>query len=186
MRAAASLFVLLVIVQRLGELFWSKRNARRLAARGFEPAADPVFGWMVLAHAILIAGCLAEPWLADRDPLPWLALPALALFLLAQGLRIWALRALGEHWNVRIFASARAGPVTTGPYRWIRHPNYLAVMVEAATLPLITSAWLTWVVVQLVHTPVLLRRVRDEERVLLADDGYRAALGDKPRFLPWG
>lgn len=184
MRLAATLFVALVVLQRLAELAWSKRNTRRLAARGLEPAPDPVYPWMVFAHAGLLAGCLLEPWLLDRDPLPAVALPAALLFLAAQALRVWALASLGEHWNVRIFASAPAGAVAAGPYRYIRHPNYLAVLVEVATLPLVTSAWFTWLAVQLVHTPVLVRRIRDEERVLFADAGYRDAMGAKPRFLP--
>jgi methyltransferase len=189
MRAA---FVLLVALQRLAELAWSRRNRRRLERAGAVAAADPVSPAMVAVHAALLLGCLFEPLLAHRPFVPAIGLPALAVFLLAQALRVWALRTLGPHWNVRIYTQPtqdapgeRApGFVDAGPYRLVRHPNYLAVTLEVAALPLFTSAWLTFVLAQPLHALVLARRIADEERALTAVPGYTRAMATRPRLIP--
>jgi methyltransferase len=184
-RTLNALLIALVVLQRLAELALSRRNTRRLAAQGVRPAADPVFAWMVFAHVLLLVGCLLEPWLADRPFLPALGYPALAVFLTAQALRLWVVRTLGAHWNVRILRSGERGIVSAGPYRWVRHPNYAVVLLETLSLPLVHTAWVTWLVVLAVHTPVLARRIRDEERVLAADPLWRSEMAHKPRFVPW-
>lgn len=184
MRTAALVLVGLVALQRLVEMVWSRRNQRLLRAAGARPAPDPVFPAMVLAHVSLLAGCALEPALLERSFVPWIGAPALVLFALAQALRLWVLVSLGSLWNVRIFDGASAGVVARGPYRWIRHPNYLAVVLEFATLPLVCSAWITLALANAIHVPVLARRIRDEERVLLANPEYRATMGTKPRLVP--
>ena len=189
MRAA---FVLLVAVQRLAELAWSRRNRRRLERAGAVAAPDPVYPAMVAVHAALLLGCLLEPLLLERPFVPALGLPALAVFLLAQALRVWALRTLGPHWNVRLYTpapddapdEAAPGFVDAGPYRLVRHPNYLAVTLEVAALPLFTSAWLTFVLAQPLHALVLARRIADEERALAAVPGYTHAMAARPRLVP--
>ena len=106
------------------------------------------------------------------------------LFLGANALRWWVIRTLGAHWNVQVMDSARLGVVTTGPYRWVRHPNYTAVFVEMLALPLIHTAWITALAGGAAHAWVLRGRVAAEERVLLADPLYRAEMSAKPRFVP--
>jgi len=196
--AARWAFVGLVALQRAVELRWSRRNRARLAAAGAVAAPDPIYPAMVAVHAALLLGSALEPWLLARPAVPALAAPALVLFLLAQALRLWALASLGTHWNVRILslparseapptAPAATGPVgfvARGPYRFVRHPNYLAVLVEVATLPLITSAWISGAVLLPAHAAVLRRRIRDEERALAAVPGYSQSMGHKPRFVP--
>ncbi|HEY5447089.1 MAG TPA: isoprenylcysteine carboxylmethyltransferase family protein, partial [Polyangia bacterium] len=87
--------------------------------------------------------------------------------------------------QVRVVASTPAlGVVTGGPYRLIRHPNYVAVFVELAALPLVHGAWLTAAAGALLHAAILRRRIGLEESVLMADESYRRAFADKPRFLP--
>src|SRR5204863_108279 len=76
------------------------------------------------------------------------------------------------------------GVVTGGPYRWIRHPNYVAVFVELLALPLVHGAWLTALAGAALHVPVLRRRLALEESVLAADPVYRDLMGRKPRFVP--
>lgn len=184
MLVANSLLCAFVALQRGFELLLSRRNRRRLRDLGVGAGHDPAYPAMVLVHVLLIAGSALEPWLCERPFLPAVGYPALVVFLLAQAGRVWIVRTLGEHWNVRILASAPRGIVIDGPYRWIRHPNYLVVLIEAATLPLVHSAWVTWCVVQALHVPVLARRIRDEERVLNSDPEWTASMGPKPRFLP--
>ena len=179
-----AILVTLIVMQRLGELRVSKQNRRRLSASGAAVIADPVFPWMVFAHVLLIGGSLLEPWLLQRTFLPVVGWTALGCLVVAQVVRFWTLRTLGRHWNVRIMASAGQGVVASGPYRFVRHPNYAIVIVEALCLPLFHGAYLTLAVVQLLQAPVLAARIKSEERYLLSVDDYRRRMGDKPRLVP--
>lgn len=171
-------------VGRLLELRLSKRNQRRLAAQGVARLAEPHFRWMVLVHVGVLVSAALEAALLHRRFIPGLALAMGLLFVLANGLRWWVIRTLSEHWNVGVMASARLGVVTRGPFRWVRHPNYLAVFIELLALPLIYTAWITALVGGVAHVWVLRRRLAVEEAVLAANPGYQAAMGAKPRFLP--
>ena len=99
-------------------------------------------------------------------------------------MRWWVIRTLGEHWNVQVVDSTRLGVVSSGPFRFVRHPNYAAVFAEMIALPLIHTAWITAVAGALAHAVVLRQRLSTEERVLAANPDYRAAMAGKPRFLP--
>jgi methyltransferase len=173
-----------VAALRLVELRISKRNQQRLVARGVTKARDPRFPAMVALHTAVLAGAAAEVVFLRRPFYLVLALPMATLFLAANALRWWVIHTLGTHWNVQVMDSARLGVITSGPYRWMRHPNYSAVFIEMLTLPLIHTAWMTAVIGTTLHTWVLRGRIAAEERVLLADPAYRAAMGSKPRFLP--
>jgi methyltransferase len=94
------------------------------------------------------------------------------------------IRTLGDHWNVQVMDSTRLGVVTSGPFRFVRHPNYAAVFAEMLSLPLIHMAWITALAGSLAHIGVLSQRLSTEERVLFANPDYRAAMAGKPRFLP--
>jgi methyltransferase len=172
---------------RVIELQISQRRRRALAARGARPVDEPHFGAMVLLHTGILLGALAEAWLTRRPLRPALAVPALVLVIGANALRWWVIATLGPHWNVRIMESLSLGVVTGGPFRFVRHPNYLAVFVELAALPLVHTAYVTALAGAALHVWVLWHRITTEEVVLLADPAYRAAMGRKPRFIPhWG
>jgi len=173
-----------VAVLRLLELGISRRNQRRLVAQGARRAADPRFPAMVALHTAVLAGAAAEVVLLRRPLIPLLAAPMTALFLAANGLRWWVIRTLGTHWNVQVMDSASLGVISSGPYRWVRHPNYSAVFVEMFSLPLIHTAWITAALGSALHAWVLRGRIAAEERVLLAEPAYRVAMASKPRFLP--
>jgi methyltransferase len=98
--------------------------------------------------------------------------------------RWWVIRTLGEHWNVQVMDSTRLGVITSGPFHYVRHPNYAAVFVEMIALPLIHMAWITALAGAVAHAIVLSFRLSAEERVLFADSQYAAAMRTKPRFLP--
>ena len=187
MELSRALYVGLIAVAaalRLVELRISKRNQRRLAAQGAKRAADPRFAAMVALHTTVLAGAAAEVVFLGRPFYPLLAAPMAVLFLAANAVRWWVIRTLGTHWNVQVMDSAGLGVITGGPYRWVRHPNYSAVFVEMLALPLIHTAWLTATIGTALHAWVLAGRIAAEERVLLADPAYRAAMSAKPRFLP--
>ena len=169
---------------RLVELGIARRHRRNLARRNIGHPLDPRYPWMVALHAgVLGAAALEVLWL-HRPLLPMLAVPAIVLFLLATALRWWAIGSLGAHWNVRVMDSAPLGVVVTGPFRWVRHPNYLGVFVEMAALPLIHTAWITAILAVAGNIWVLRDRLRIEEAMLESHPQYRAAMSGKARFLP--
>ncbi len=169
---------------RLIELRVSARNRRRLLARGVAKVPESGFPLMVAFHVAVPVAAAFEVVLLRRPFLPALAVPMGILLLLAHGLRWWVIRTLADHWNVGVMASSALGVVSSGPYRFARHPNYAAVFVEMTALPLIHTAWLTALVSAPVHAFLIRRRLAIEEAVLLADPRYRATMSAKPRFLP--
>jgi len=169
---------------RLVELRISKRHQKEMATRGAAKVDEPKFRWMVLLHTAVLLGAALEVVLLRRPFIVWLAVPMFAVFLATNAVRWWVIRSLGEHWNVQVVDSTRLGVVTSGPFRYVRHPNYAAVFAEMLALPLIHSAWITAVVGAIAHIGVLAQRLSTEERVLFANPDYRAAMTSKPRFLP--
>jgi methyltransferase len=172
-------------VWRLGEMRLSRAHQRALAARGLGRARDPVFPFMVALHTGVLVGAAIEVLAAPRPFSTPLVVGALAVFAAANLLRLWVIRTMAAHWNVNIVGSLALGVVTSGPFRWVRHPNYVAVFAELLALPLVGGAYITAVVGAALHVLVLARRIADEERVLMADATYQRVMGGKPRFFPW-
>jgi methyltransferase len=181
---AFTVLVLLVGGLRLFELRISKRRQRALRAKGVAQVREPFFAVMVALHTALLVAALAEAWLVPRAPIAVVSPLALVVLLGANALRIWVIATLGPHWNVQIMDSAPLGVVADGPFRWIRHPNYLAVFLELLALPLVHGAWVTALLGSACHVWVLAQRIRAEEAALLAHPDYQRVMGDKPRFLP--
>ena len=176
--------LLVVALLRIYELQISRRHQREMVARGASRVIDPVFRPMVALHTGVLLGAALEVVLLRRPFYPVLAAICFAIFLAANVVRWWVIRTLGEHWNVEVMNSTGMGVITTGPFRYVRHPNYAAVFVEMLVLPLIHGAWITASVGSAAHILVLLRRINTEERVLFSDARYREAMYGKPRFLP--
>jgi len=171
-------------VGRLLEMRLSRRHQRALAARGARREPEPGFAAMVALHTGVLVAAAVEVVALRRPFVPALGVPALVVFALANALRWWVIATLGPHWNVQVVGSLSLGVVTAGPYRFVRHPNYVAVFVELLALPLVHGAWLTALVGAALHVGVLRRRLALEEAVLAADATYRAAMAHKPRFVP--
>ncbi|MEV8096995.1 isoprenylcysteine carboxyl methyltransferase family protein [Kitasatospora sp. NPDC085879] len=161
-----SLLVLLVAAERLVELVVARRNATWSLARGGTEYGRGHYPPMVLLHKALLVGCLLEPALLDRPFVPALGIPMLLLVVAAQALRWWCIASLGPRWNTRVIVVPGLPLVTRGPYRWLRHPNYLAVVVEGAALPLVHSAWLTACAFTALNLWLLGVRIRCEEAAL--------------------
>lgn len=136
---------------------------------------------MVAAHAGLVTLPLLEVWghPRRRPRARWLAVLAAAT-----ALRVWSIRTLGEAWNARAAVPANIEPVTAGPYRYVRHPNYLAVALEFAAVPLVAGAWKSAVALSLLDAAVLADRIGAEERLLDESQAYRQAFAGKARFIP--
>ena len=173
-----------VALLRIYELQISRRHQREMVARGASKVTDPVFRPMVVLHTGILLGAALEVVFLHRPFYLVMAAICFAIFLAANVVRWWVIRTLGEHWNVQVMDSTGMGVITTGPFRYVRHPNYAAVFVEMLVLPLIHCAWITAGVGSAAHIFVLSRRINTEERVLFSDAHYREAMYGKPRFLP--
>ena len=176
--------LLVVALLRVYELRISKRHQQEMIARGAEKVVDPRFRWMVLLHTCVLLGSAVEVVFLRRPFYPVFAALCFAVFLGANVVRWWVIRTLGKHWNVQVMNSTGMGVITTGPFRYVRHPNYAAVFVEMLALPLIHCAWITAFAGSIAHAIVLSQRLATEERVLFSDSRYREAMSGKPRFVP--
>ena len=173
--------------QRLAELFYSARNERRLRRNdpGAPQAAPSLFKWIVLANACLFTLPALERRLQGgrRVPPPITGL-GWAGAISAAGIRLWVIGTLRRRWTVRAVVPTDLQVVTDGPYRWIRHPNYVALILEFAALPLIGGAYLCAVTLSAVNGALLWRRIAAEESLLERHPEYRRLMAGKPRFFP--
>lgn len=181
-----SFLVAAVGAERLVELRLSRRNRRAALARGGFEAGRGHYPAMVALHTGLLVACLGEVWWCERPWIPELGFAMLALLALSMTLRYWAITTLGERWNTRIVVIPGVAPVVHGPYRLMRHPNYLAVVLELVALPLVHSAWLTAIVFSLLNAWLLGVRVRAEEAALRSASPYDASFADRRGFAPRG
>jgi methyltransferase len=159
-------YLLLLLAERAAELWLSTRNARRALIAGAIESGQGHYPAMVLFHAGFLVACAVEPVLWPRRWPPGLSLAALGLALLAMALRWWAVATLGERWSTRILVRPGLPLVTTGPYRLLRHPNYLAVVLELLAVPLIGGALVTAAAATLGNLLLLAVRIRAEELAL--------------------
>jgi methyltransferase len=170
-------WLLLLVAERGVELWLSARNTRRALAAGGVETGQGHYPAMVLLHALFLPACALEPLLWPH-PWPWpLALAALVVALLAMALRWWSIATLGERWSTRIVIRPGLGLVRAGPYRLLRHPNYLAVALELLAVPLIGGAVVTAAVATIANLLLLAVRIRAEEQAL----GLRPPLGSASR-----
>ncbi len=177
-------FLALLAAERVFELVLSRKNARLAFAQGAVEVGQVHYRIMAALHTAFLISCALEPWLLHR-PFPGvLGWAALGAALLAQALRYWAIGTLGARWNTRVIVLPNLAPVTTGPYRFLRHPNYLAVFAELLCVPLIHGAWLTALCFSAANAALLTVRIRAEERAL--GPAWEAAFHGLPRFVPKG
>lgn len=161
----------LVALERIAELVVAQRNARWSFARGGVESGRGHYPAMVVLHVAFLVACPVEVLVAGRPFVPWLGWPMVALVLLAEALRWWCIAALGPRWNSRVIVVPGLPLVRRGPYRWLRHPNYVAVVTEFVALPLVHTAWLTAVVSSALDAAVLRARIRAENAALASAGG---------------
>ena len=161
-----TVLVALVALERLAELVVSNRNAAWSLAQGGIETGQRHYPVMVVLHTALLVGALAEVWIRRPDFVPALGYSMLALVLASQALRWWCIATLGRRWNTRVIVVPGLALVARGPYRFLPHPNYVAVVVEGFALPLVHSAWITALVFTLCNAVLLTVRIRVENAAL--------------------
>ena len=160
------LILLVCAERRVAELVVSLRNARWSFSRGGVEYGKGHYPFMVLLHTGFLVCCVVEAIVADRPFIPALGWTMLAVVLLAQALRWWCISVLGHQWNTRVIVVPGLPLVASGPYKWLRHPNYVAVVAEGIALPLVHTAWITATLFLLLNIPLLAVRIRAEEAAL--------------------
>jgi methyltransferase len=178
------LLVCAVALQRLLEVRVSRLNEAALALRGGREHAAGQMPVMVAVHSAWLVCTGLEVWLLDRPFRGWLALCAGVLFAAGQVLRLLAIHQLGERWTVKVITVPGAPPVTGGIFRYLRHPNYVGVILEIATLPLVHGAWLTALVFTIANGVLLSRRIAAEESALAETSDYAQQFAGLPRLVP--
>ena len=157
------LLIPLVILQRIWELRIAKRNQKQLAQKGAVEVGRGHYPAIVTMHTLWFVSMIAEIMFLLRPISPfWIGL--LIIFLGAQGLRYWTIRTLGNRWTTRVFVLPGEKPVTSGPFRYLRHPNYLAVVTEFLVLPLLFGCYVTAITFSVVNGILLSIRIRAEEK----------------------
>ncbi|MFF7842505.1 isoprenylcysteine carboxyl methyltransferase family protein [Streptomyces ossamyceticus] len=164
--ALFTVLVLAVGLERVAELVVSRRNAALSFARGGVEAGRGHYPFMVVLHTGLLVGALVEVWLRRPDAVAVLAWTMLAVVAASQALRWWCITTLGRQWNTRVIVVPGSARVAEGPYRWIPHPNYVAVVAEGFALPLVHSAWVTAVAFTTLNGFLLTTRIRTEDSAL--------------------
>ena len=168
---------------RIIELFVSRGTANKAKERGSRAQKEPAFIAMVVVHTLVFLVVPLEVLLLNT-PFIWpLAIGSLVLLSLALVARVWTLRTLGKRWNVRIVAPDAV--VSSGPYKYIRHPNYAIVIVELFAIPLFHSAFISCAFLTIANGLVLYARIPAEEKMLFSIPKYKELMGGKPRFLPF-
>ena len=153
-------------IERAAEIALHRRHLRALLARGAIVTRDDGFGVILLAQVALFGGVALEATLAPWAAAGWWTWATLAAALLAQALRYWVVATLGERWTVRVVTLPATPRIVRGPYRWMRHPNYLAVAIESLALPLAFLSWATLAVALPLNLYALARRIRREDAAL--------------------
>jgi len=159
------IFLIILIIQRVSELFLARRNERVARSKGAREYDEKGYKVIVLMHIFFFTSLISEYIFLDKTLNHFWA-PLLILFVCAQALRYWAIGTLGYYWNTKILITPNTSPVRMGPYKYINHPNYLAVVFEIAVIPLIFSCYITAVIFTLLNLVLLKRRIRIEEEAL--------------------
>lgn len=163
---AFTVVVVLVGLERIAELIVSQRNAAWSLRQGGVETGRGHYPVMVVLHLGLLVGALVEAWVRRPEVPAALAWTMIVILVLAQGLRWWCIASLGHQWNTRVIIVPGMAPVRSGPYRWLAHPNYVAVVVEGIALPLVHASWITALVFTVADAVLLTVRIRVENRAL--------------------
>ena len=158
--------IAVIAVERLAEMIVAERNRSWSRAQGGVEFGAEHYPVMVVLHVGLLLGCLAEPMLFDRPFIPALGWPMLAVVVAAQALRWWCITTLGRQWNTRVIIIPGATRVVGGPYKYLPHPNYVAVIAEGIALPLVHTSWLTAAVFTVLNAVLLVTRINVENTAL--------------------
>lgn len=177
------LFIGFVIFQRLFELRVAKRNEEWMKSQGAIEYGEAHYGIMKLIHTLFFISYITEVFIFDKTLSTYWPL-LLALFLLTQSVRVWALTSLGRYWNTKIIVLPNANPVKKGPYQYLKHPNYVIVTAELIIIPFMFEAYITALIFSILNAWILSVRIPEEEKALTELTNYEQKFEESNRFIP--
>jgi methyltransferase len=177
------IFLAVVIIQRIGELVIAKRNERWMKEQGGVEYGKPQYVFIVAVHALFFVSFGLEVLRQKKEISPYWTI-LFFLFLLTQIGRVWALLSLGKYWNTKIIVVPNATLINKGPYKFLKHPNYLIVTIEFFIIPLLYQAYGTLIAFSLLNALILMVRIPAEERALCEHTEYKEVFQNKNKFLP--
>ncbi len=158
-----TLFVGFLILLRLGELWLARRNERWLLRHGAVEYGQKHYRYIVALHILFFVSLITEYVFTSTG---YYSVPLLAVYFLLLGFKAWVILSLGKYWNTKIFRVSGHPLVKKGPYRWMKHPNYVVVIAEVALIPLIFHLYITAVVFTLLNGAMLYVRIKEENKAL--------------------
>ncbi|MFF2497823.1 isoprenylcysteine carboxyl methyltransferase family protein [Peribacillus sp. NPDC058075] len=173
-----AIFIIVIAIQRLVELYIAKQNEKQLKAAGAVEYGESHYRWMVLMHLSFFIVLIIEVIMLERN-MSGLWPIWLTLFLIAQSGRIWAIRSLGKHWNTKIIVVPDADVVIKGPYKYVKHPNYIIVATEILVISLLFNAYYTAIIFSLLNVWMMTVRIPMEEKALKEHTEYSTVFKGK-------
>lgn len=159
------MLIFFIILQRILELFIAKSNEQWLMERGGVEKGQSHYKWFIYLHTLFIISILLEGFVYNTKEQP-LSIFLLAVFFIVQVGRVWCILSLGRFWNTKVVFIPGVSPIQTGPYKYVKHPNYIIVAIELLVIPLLFGAYVTAIVFPLLHLILLKFRIPIEERAL--------------------
>jgi methyltransferase len=156
------IFITFFILQRLSELFIARRNEKWLLEKGAVQYGQSHYPFIITLHTLFIASIITEYILRGGTQISWVFL---ALFLAVLSFKFWALSSLGKYWNTKIYRIPGVYPVKKGPYKFLKHPNYMEVVCEIAIIPLVFNLYYTAIIFTVLNAIMLTVRIKIENRV---------------------
>ncbi|MFC3884103.1 isoprenylcysteine carboxyl methyltransferase family protein [Bacillus songklensis] len=172
-----------IIMQRLLELAVAKRNEKWMLGQGAVEIGTSHYKWIVLVHSLFFVSLASEVVLMEKQ-LSSLWVLLLIMFIITQAGRVWVITSLGRFWNTKIMVLPETEVVVKGPYRFLKHPNYVIVALEFLVVPLLFEAYITMILFSLLNLFVLAVRIPMEEKALCAFTDYDNKTGQQARFWP--
>jgi methyltransferase len=177
------LFLIIIIVQRVSELFIARRNETYMKSMGGEEHGRDHYPLIVAVHLLFLLSFTIEVIVFNKEVSPlWMMI--LPIILITQIIRYWAVFSLGPFWNTKIIIVPDLEVVAKGPYRFMRHPNYLVVAVEILFLPIFFQAYATAILFTVLNAAILTIRISAEEKALMQHTDYKKSFINKRRFIP--
>jgi len=156
------IFIAILVIQRLTELFISRRNEKWLLSQGAIEYGSGHYPWMVAMHTVFIFSLIAEYYLRGGEPMSFMFLMLFVALLL---FKYWILTSLGNYWNTKIYRIPGSAPVRKGPYKYFKHPNYVDVVCEIAIIPLVFHLYYTAIIFSVLNAIMLTVRLKTENKV---------------------
>jgi methyltransferase len=157
-----ALFISFFILQRLSELYIARQNEKWLLSQGAVQYGQSHYPFIIALHTSFIISIIAEYFLRGGPPISWIFL---VIFLLVLSFKFWALSSLGKYWNTKIYRIPGVYPVKKGPYKFLKHPNYMEVVCEIAIIPLVFHLYYTAIIFTVLNVAMLTVRIKAENKV---------------------